>query len=241
MRPDDASSVTSLPPTPNIIFSGDSPGNPPKQTEVQVTPAQILLRHVRVNAIADYYDVQQLRTLANPKIQHILNNTWTAKGFPSVVKEVFSSNADSELKEIMTLTAAEHIEELLKMEDFAALELMSDFTTPLIRTTVATLKSQIDASEVEKQVSSQNLRQVKSQLRFVEVALAHVKSVRRQETTRTDDILESIDQCLKTLRKTKRCRNIHCGVEFQYYIERGGNFLEYELRCSRCNCRHPIS
>jgi hypothetical protein len=37
--------------------------------------AEILLGHVRVNTIADYYDIPQLKELANTKIQHIIEPT----------------------------------------------------------------------------------------------------------------------------------------------------------------------
>ena len=36
---------------------------------------EILLRNVCVNAIADYYDIPQLKQLANTKIQHILKTS----------------------------------------------------------------------------------------------------------------------------------------------------------------------
>ena len=40
---------------------------------------EIMLRHVRVNAIADDYDISELKRLANAKIQHIFEiTTWPA-------------------------------------------------------------------------------------------------------------------------------------------------------------------
>jgi hypothetical protein len=96
---------------------------------------EILLRNVRVNAIADYYDIPQLKQLANTKIQHVLETSWSADGFSNIVKEVFNSTSVMALHNIMTLTAATHIEELLKLEDFALLELMSDFSIGLMRNT----------------------------------------------------------------------------------------------------------
>src|SRR2546423_15473800 len=83
--------------------------------------AEILLGHVRVNAIADYYDIPQLKELANTKIQHIIETNWSPHGFSEVVKEVFNSTTDRALREIMSLTAVAHIEELLEFEDFAEL------------------------------------------------------------------------------------------------------------------------
>jgi hypothetical protein len=44
------------------------------------------------------------------------------------------------LHNIMTLTAAMHVEELLKLENFASLEVMSDFSIGVIQNTIAAHK-----------------------------------------------------------------------------------------------------
>ena len=43
--------------------------------------AEILLGHVRVNAIADYYDIPQLKELASTKIQHIIETQLVSTRF----------------------------------------------------------------------------------------------------------------------------------------------------------------
>jgi len=89
--------------------------------------AETLLGHVRVNAVADYYDIPQLKELANTKIRHIIQTNWSPYGFSEVIKEVFNSTTDKELREIMSLTVAAHIEELLEFEDFTELGVIGDF------------------------------------------------------------------------------------------------------------------
>ena len=42
--------------------------------------AETLLGHVRVNAVADYYDIPQLKELANTKIRHIIETNWSPYG-----------------------------------------------------------------------------------------------------------------------------------------------------------------
>jgi hypothetical protein len=118
------------------------------------TTTEILLCNVRVNAIADYYDIPQLKQLANTKIQHVLETSWSADGFSDIVK----------LHNIMTLTAATHIEELLEFEDFAALEVMSDFSISVIR-------NKITAHKAKEDLSTRKLQAVESQLQYAESRL----------------------------------------------------------------------
>jgi hypothetical protein len=96
------------------------------------TTANITLRHVYVNAIADYYDIPQLKELANTKIQHILGTSWSADGFPDVIRDVFSLTGDLALHNIITLIAAERIKELIKLKDFVELDVISDFAIGII-------------------------------------------------------------------------------------------------------------
>lgn len=87
----------------------DNSGGDNKDTTTRPTTANIILHHVRVNAIADYFNIPQLKELANTKIQHILGTNWSADGSPNVIKEVLSLTGDLALHDIITLTAAEHI------------------------------------------------------------------------------------------------------------------------------------
>ena len=119
------------------------------------TPAmttEILLRNVRVNAIADYYDILRLKQLVNTKIQHVLKTSWSAFGFSNIVKEAFNSTSDMALYNIMTLTATTHIEELLELKDFAVLEVMNAFSISVIQNTIAAHKAKEDLSTQKLQV-----------------------------------------------------------------------------------------
>src|SRR5213079_28010 len=104
-----------------------------------------------VNVIADYYDISQLKELANTKIQQILETAWSADGFCDVVKEVFSSTNDKALHKIMSLTAAAHIEELVELEDFAALDVMGDFAIGIMRNMMAARKAKEESCVRELQ------------------------------------------------------------------------------------------
>ena len=219
----------------------------PASTQVDplsaTTPAmttEILLRNVRVNAIAEYYDIPQLKQLANTKIHHILQTFWSASSFSDIVKEAFNSTSDMALHNIMTLTAAMHIEELLELEDFASLEIMSDFSIGVIQNTIAAHKAKEDLSTQKLQAVESQLQYAESRLQSAEQDCTYERSLRDRETTRADRIIENIDDCVNTLSRTSTCRNVRCESDFTCYIERGGFSEEpkYTLRCARCRCRH---
>lgn len=81
--------------------------------------AEILLQHIRVNAIADYYDIPRLAKLATSSIESILQNSWLTDSFPRVVQEVLSLTGDATLHAAITSTAVNHIEELVESQSFA--------------------------------------------------------------------------------------------------------------------------
>ncbi len=93
----------------------------------------VLLCHVHVNAIADYYDVPQLVRLANSRIQHILQTNWVAHSFPAIVHEVLNSNGDKTLQDWIAYATADHIQELIELDGFSELELTSTFVMEVLR------------------------------------------------------------------------------------------------------------
>jgi hypothetical protein len=140
---------------------------------------EILLRHVHVNAIADYYDIPPLKELANTKIKHLLETSWSADGFSHVVKEVFNATRDTALHNMVTSAAAAHIEELLELDDFTALEVMSDFAIGIIRTTIAARKANEESSRQKLQAAESRLRNAESiNTLATTIPLSHSISVR---------------------------------------------------------------
>ncbi|KAJ4195507.1 hypothetical protein NW759_016441 [Fusarium solani] len=145
---------------------------PPQQLDrVDVTEA--LLRHVRVNAIADYYDIPKLTQLANSKIRCLLGDSWQAESFSHVVEEVLDSTGNVALQEILSSTAADHIGELVESQSFADLEVMSDFAIKVLRSCAL------------------RIHETESQLQYN-------RSVCK-EAFRAGRVIDNIDNCLRTL------------------------------------------
>jgi len=200
----------------------------------------MLLRNVHVNAIADYYDIPQLRQLANTKIQSLLETSWAADGFCSIVDEVFNSTRDTALHDVVTSTAASHIEELIDREDFGALEVMSNFAITIMQRIITRGKAKEKLSSLTLHSVASQLQDAEDRLLSAELDGRHQKSLRDYETTRADRTIQRIDDCLDILSRTRVCRNSSCRADFNCYVERGGFASEpkYTLRCAKCRCRH---
>ncbi|GKU13028.1 unnamed protein product [Fusarium langsethiae] len=84
---------------------------------------EILLSHLRVNAIADFYDIQKLVQLANSKIRVILEEDPDAHVLPRIIREVSACNRDSGIRSIIASAAVTGIEEHVTSEAYQDLEL----------------------------------------------------------------------------------------------------------------------
>ncbi|OXV05207.1 hypothetical protein Egran_07025 [Elaphomyces granulatus] len=104
-----------------------------------------LLFHVKMNSIANYYDISELRHYASTKVQNILNTSWSSRDFSVVIREVVNSTKDKELHDILSGVMAAHIDELIGLgEDIAPPEVISDFAGNVLRKLTVATKSMKD-------------------------------------------------------------------------------------------------
>ena len=109
---------------------------------MRATALKSLLFHVKINSIADYYDIPELRRCANTKVQNVLNTSWSPCNFPVILQEAFNSGGDKELRNILSEAMAAHIDELVELgEEIAPPEAISDFAYDVLRRLVARIKN----------------------------------------------------------------------------------------------------
>lgn len=111
----------------------DDEGHASLPTPTKPTTTDLLLHHMQVNRIADYYNIPPLLALANTRIEKILRKKWSADRFSDVVKEAFTSNNDIELQELISSAVNKNIEELIEREDFTAPDIIRHFSLSIIR------------------------------------------------------------------------------------------------------------
>ncbi|KAF5640433.1 speckle-type POZ [Fusarium sp. NRRL 52700] len=91
-----------------------------------------ILSHLRVNAIADYYNIQRLITLSTLKIHKILKGHFDVKILPTVFKEMATTNRNPELRAVMVDTTAKYIGELTSSRVLRKLDLEHDLTLEIL-------------------------------------------------------------------------------------------------------------
>jgi len=107
--------------------NGQGPSSP-QADEIEPT-LQILRKHVRVNAIAECYDIPRLRDTATGKIQDILyRNRFSVALFCGVLEEAQGITHDNGFYQMLAsfATVYGHLGELVQHEKFKALDIMRD-------------------------------------------------------------------------------------------------------------------
>lgn len=102
---------------------------------------ELLLPHIRINSIADYYNIVELKYQASARIRQLLRSSWSIEGFSSAVDEVFSLTSDTNVHEIMVGTATDHLEELIGRQDFIQMGMVNKFTIGMIQQMYAIKKA----------------------------------------------------------------------------------------------------
>ena len=92
----------------------------------------ILVEHIHVIAIAEYYDIPQLVERANKKIKDILRKRGCAEHLPAAMDEVFYTTNDKDLRDSISSAAAARIHELLKLDEFKNSENMGPLPLDII-------------------------------------------------------------------------------------------------------------
>jgi hypothetical protein len=179
-----------------------------------------LLSHLRVNAIADYYNIQNLAQLANSKIRVILEEGQNANMFPRVVQEVSSSNRDPDIRSIIASAAATCIEELSELKAFQDVELEHNLSTEILR------------------ACSERIQTLQRHLDVAQQNVIIYQEFRDDERRVKESVIEQIDKSMDLLKQTYGCR--HCAKGFGCYFEKKGleGHPSYILRCKECRCRH---
>lgn len=191
-----------------------------KPTSDDITASGMMLQHVQINAIADYYNIERLSELSRSKFQQACQSTWDTQSFIDATSGALGLSGDGALHEVIATEAAKNIHTLLEIDHFA--DIIGEFGTRVLRNCIK--KAEADQHRV-------------FQLRF---DLEQEHSKRQAAEARADRIIENIGKCVQTMRERGFCRNHSCMAEYQCYIERRGQSFEplYTLRCAKCRCKN---
>lgn len=197
----------------------DLPGSTPEADEV----AALLLLHAHVNGIADYYDVPELRIMANNNFEEIIDRFWTPEGFSEVIDEVLTSTGDKHIHDLIAQSTATHISRLVDRVEFVNLKTIGPFAATVMKKTANILAGQKASFQSQINILEYNLSDAKGELEYTKKQLGA--------------LTERMNRLLDVSQRTKRCRNQDCGQEITMYMDVYD--WQYTLRCSRCRCKHP--
>lgn len=181
-------------------------------------PRDIILQHIKVVAIADYYDIESLRQTAKSYISETFKLKWSSEVFPDIVKAVYEVR-DPELHEIICSTVAEHIEDIIQLGD-SALEEVVDYNPVGIAKNVA---ERIRAQDSE-------LKTLRSKLRENDFIIKHLGSS-------IDKISGTVFGIRQALSERQKCPAKGCKAQFDCFLSENLRVWDCEVRCSLCRCR----
>ncbi|OAG40790.1 hypothetical protein AYO21_04867 [Fonsecaea monophora] len=201
-------------PDENEISRIGSPSALPPEASAEASATDPLLEHIRVNSIGDYYGIEALVSLANSKIEQLLQsdpaeNSWV-ETLPSAIEAATHSTGDQEVLRIFATAIAPNISSLLGMEQFRRLSVLTDFSL----TVLDKCAREIHTLSLQDQ-SNKYLQQ---------------EWERRQGEQ--DAEIAKLKDSLRMLNRTRQCRN--CMAEFTCSIDT----RECILRCTKCLCKH---
>ena len=103
--------------------------------------SRIVLKHVEVVAIAEYYDIPSLVITATTAISDILEKLHCFVQLPQAIDEVYHKTYDQGLRTWISWAAAMNIDKLLEMESFTKSENMSPFSVAVISHLISNKRS----------------------------------------------------------------------------------------------------
>lgn len=179
-----------------------------------------LLAHLRVNAIADYYDIQNLTQYANSKIRAILEEGQDAKVFPQVIQELSASNRDPDIHSIIASAAVACIGGFCELKAFQDVKLEHSLFTEILH------------------ACSERIQTLQRQLDVAQHNVVIYQELRDDERRGKESVIKQIDRSMDLLKQTYGSR--HCAKGFGCYFEKMDleGHPSYIIRCEECRCRH---
>jgi hypothetical protein len=133
--------------------------------------------HLQVNAIADYYDIKSLVSMANSKILPLLQDCEAPDVVLRFAQQVSSTTGHAALHSMVISTLAENLEDVIGLQEFKDIDLGSNFSKGVL------------------QVCAERLCRLQHEITTLRSLLA-------EEERKKMWITNKVDDCLDTVKKT---------------------------------------
>ncbi|KAK5015992.1 hypothetical protein LTR39_002318 [Cryomyces antarcticus] len=214
-----------------------------------------LLIHIKVHAIADYYDVPELRALAKESFNNTIAGPFQAKGFADVAAEVYKSTPDYEkdLRGVILKATVEHIDELVDDIDFmssiAGNSDLGDYAADFIRLVVRRHKEKFDDVLAER-LEEQRLMRLQHDEELQDLRHRHnCQTLELEEVTDCLKVSETFapirvdrntDETTSKANGLAACRQCHAKPNLALHKKyTGGLPQKVAFRCKTCKTEYP--
>lgn len=209
------------------------------------------MNNVLVYAVAEKYDIPDLKELAKRKFQILAGSKWPYDDFHAVTEVVFSTTHDGDmgLRQIVLDLCKDHFRQILKDEEFRA-GFLDNKAIAIVVSKAATRK--LDQDQMMLDVARATQRSLEMELSKAKAdakaALDQKEAWEWRAKAGTKEALEQKDAWESRLNSIVQnayhidsCR--HCRADFNCFFEWSSEnpaWLAMQLRCAECRTRHPL-
>lgn len=180
-----------MPATPPSSF-------PPSKAMVR----DALLCHVEVNAIGHQYKLPKLCDRATKYLDAVFRQEFPAEIFPDVAIAAFKSSEDPKLHDLMSSSALEHINTLVKTPGFEKFSSLPNFGFNLLQETAAKLETkenQLVEVHGQRLRDQQNMERLEGELSSLQQHFAAISAGRDLVVKKNADLITERDHAQRAL------------------------------------------
>ena len=189
-----------------------------------------MMNNVLVYAIAEKYDISELKDLAKHKFRTQTSAAWPLDDFHAVTEAVFSTTpeTDTGLRQIVMDICGEHSEDILRDKESR----LMFFENKAIAAVVLDAAAR-DVDHYVKRLNEALAEQATMHKSYLEAQEEKVIALKQNSAW-----ISRLDVIIKHANNLEKCR--HCHREPKWLLERVEDHGEFgiQLRCSSCRTKH---
>lgn len=220
---------------PDEDFTNEASSNTEEETDLGTTAKLLedttldtpkLMNNVLVYAIAEKYDIPELKELAKRKFETLVNSKWPHEDFHAVTETIFSTTPEEDmgLRQIVMDICRENFQDMLEDEESKATFL----NNKLIAATV------LDAALQNNQQDKVMMYEALAREGALKEEITKLKADLREALGEKDDLVSRLDSAIRNANDFKKCGGCHKAFHWSLERSRGCDRLDLQLRCTSC-------
>ena len=191
-----------------------------------------MMNNVLVYAVAEKYDIPELKDLAKHKFQTLASSKWPHDEFQAIVECVFTTTPDNDmgLRQIVLDLCEKHFHDILKDEESRAGLLEIQAIAAVV----------LDAAVRKIDQDNMLLDGALAKQIAMREELSQVEADRQEAVLQKNLWMSQLDSSFEKANEVQKCR--HCHENFQWCLEHLSmdDELKIRLRCASCRTKHTL-